>query len=738
MPAAIVGAGETVQVWITQRDLSKALSPQASVVFAGDTSGGKATIFVDESTTYQTIDGIGASLTESSAWLIKNKLSAAASSALMTKLFDRTNGIAVSWLRQPMGASDFAVNGNYSYDDMPAGSVDDASLSHFSLAHDGTTILPLLKQALSLNPGLKVMLTPWSPPAWMKSNGSMNGGTLNASAYGAFALYFAKTIKAYEAAGVPIYALTMQNEPLNPTPGYPSMSFPAANQATFLRDNLGPTLAAQGLKTKVLGYDHNWDAPDYVSTLYADSVAKGYLAGSAWHFYGGDVHTMNDIHAAYPDKDVYFTEGSSGTWIPDLFDANITNEINIFRNWAKTYTDWNIALDENRGPTNGGCTTCAALVTVNQSNGSVTYTPTYYAMGHVSKFMVPGARRIASTGYAEGLHDIAFKNADGKKVLVVYNQNTASKTFKVRWGNESFTTTLPASSIGTFTWAGTQAGATVIPAGTRLVASAYEDAKGVRTEATSDAGGGQDVGYTSNGSFLQWKSVDLTNLVGLDARVANGGASASIELHADSPSGALLATLPVSGTGGWQSWATKSAAITGASGVHDLYVVWKGSVNLNWVDLKASSTAQNLLGNPGFESGSLSSWSDWHPQGQANAAAQTDTDTPRTGMWKLTHYSAAAYEQTTYQAVNVPNGTYHASVWVRSGGGQSNLRLEASNFGGAGTLYSRDLGATASSATWTELTIDNIVVTSGNVTIGVHSNAPAGSWAAFDDLQLSR
>jgi glucosylceramidase len=513
------------------------------------------------------------------------------------------------------------------------------------------------------------------------------------------------------------------------------MSMPASDQANFIKNNLGPTLSSQGLTTKILGYDHNWDRPDYAQTLYGDAATYGYLAGSAWHFYGGDVHTMNDIHYQYPNKDIYFTEGSSGTWISNLFDANITNEINIFRNWAKTYTDWNIALDQNRGPTNGGCTTCSALVTINQATGGVTYTPTYYAMGHISKLVVPGAKRIATTGYAQGLHNVAFKNADGSKVLVVYNQNGASAAFAVKWGNESFSYTLPATSIATFKWSGAQAGATAIPATTRLLASAYEDTKSTRPETTTDAGGGQDIGFTSNGSYVMYKNVDLSGVSSVSARVANGGAATSIELRADSATGTLLATVAVNGTGGWQNWTTNTASLSGATGLHDLYIVFRGSANLNWVQLGGTSQS-NLLSNAGLENGDLTSWSDWHPTTQAADAHQVDNDTPRTGTYKLTHYDASAYQQTTYQAVSVPNGTYRASVWVRSSGGQKNLRLEASNHGGGTTLYSADLGATASPSTWTQLTIDNINVTTGTVTIGVHSNANAGNWAAFDDFQL--
>lgn len=735
--APALAAGETTNVWLTKQDLSQALQQQGNVTFATDSSAGMNTIYVDENTTYQSLDGLGASLTDSSAWLIKNKLSAANQSAVMSKLFDPVNGIGISWLRQPMGASDFAVNGNYSYDDLPAGQQDDLSLSHFSIAHDEAYIIPLLKQALALNPNIKVMLTPWSPPAWMKANGSMNGGTLSSGAYGQLATYFAKTIKAYQADGVPIYALTVQNEPLYQTSGYPSMNLPATDESNFIKYNLGPTLGQQGLTTKILGYDHNWDQPGYMQTLYSDASTSSYLAGSAWHFYGGNVQTMNDIHYQYPSKDIYFTEGSSGTWISNLFDTNITNEINIFRNWAKTYTDWNLALDTNHGPTNGGCTTCTGLVTINQSTGGVTYTPTYYAMGHISQFAVPGARRIASTGYAQGLYNVAFKNPDGSKALIVYNQNGASASFAVKWGNQSFSYTLPATSIATFKWSGTQAGATVIPSGIQLLASAFADTYNTRTEATSDTGGGQDIGYTSNGSYLVFKNVNLTGVSSVSARVANGGSNTTIELHADSPTGTLLATVAANVTGGWQTWATNNAAVSGATGVHDLYVVFRGSANLNWIQLGSSAGSTNLLLNPGLEAGTLSSWSDWHPSTQT-IAHKVDTDTPRTGTYKLTHYLASAYQQTTYQAVSVPNGTYRASVWVRSGGGQTNLRLEASNYGGSTTLYSADLGSTAYPSTWTQLTISNIPVTTGTVTIGVYSNANAGNWAAFDDFQLTQ
>ena len=469
-PPSATATNETVGVWLTTANRSSQLSPQANLTFAADSGTTPLTINVDESQTYQTIDGFGASFSDSSAELV-NQLSTSSRQTLMNNLFDPNQGIGLSFLRQPMGASDFSSIGNYSYDDGAA----DPSLFRFSISHDQSYIIPILKQAIAINPNVKIMATPWSPPGWMKSSGSMIGGTLNTSAYAAYANYFVKFIQAYAAQGVPIYALSMQNEPLYSPTGYPGMSFPATDQENFLKNNLGPTFASNNIKTKVLVYDHNWDQPGYPATVLGDPAAAQYATGTAYHCYGGDVSGQTTTHNQFPNKDIYFTECSGGTWQANPFQEQMELIINGSRNWAKSVVLWNMALDPNGGPTNGGCTTCRGVVTIDPNSGSVTYNIDYYTLGHASKFVTQGASRIDSTTFGSGsVEDVAFKNPDGSKALIAYNSSSASQTFKVRWGNEAFTYTLPAGAAATFKWSGTPAtnGAYLSRAGWSASASA--------------------------------------------------------------------------------------------------------------------------------------------------------------------------------------------------------------------------------------------------------------------------
>ncbi len=724
-PAAMA-AGETVQVWRTNSTLIEKLSIQPSVSFGAYAKTDDPTIYVDEHETFQTVDGFGASLTDSSAYLINQKLSASARNTLMSNLFSPTSGIGISWLRQPMGASDFSHVGNYNYRNSPTAS--------FSIAHDTTDIIPLLLQARTLNANLKIVASPWSPPGWMKENNSMLGGEdalLMADYYAELADYFIDFVSSYEDEGVPLYAVTPQNEPRWASPGYPGMYLTPAEEANFVKDYLGPALAGTGVK--IFAFDHNWDI-DFVEDYYSDAAAAAYTDGTAWHCYGGEATIMSTMHYLFPTKDTYQTECTGGIWTDDTtgqFDVDMKNLTKTIRHWSKNYIAWNMALDTDHGPTNGGCTTCTGLVEINQATGAVAYGPSYYSMGHLSKFTVPGAVRIASTGYAYGLHNVALKNPDGSKVLVIYNEKTADNTFKVKWGNQSFAYTLPAKSAATFVWSGTQSAAhTVIPNDMALKASAYHESFAVKPDAANDAGDGLLIGHAQDGSWILFKNVDLSRVNTVTLRVANGYTTpTAIEVRTDSPTGTLLGTVNIGGTGGWFDWSNISASLSGASGVKDVYFVFKGAVNLNTIWFGG----QNLLANPGFESGTTASWSDWHPSGQASAQS-VDNDNPRTGTYKLTHYASVDYQQTTYQAIAVPNGTYKATAWVRSSGTQNAVRLEASGYGGS-TLYD-DIGGLSSQNVWRQLEIPNIVVTTGTVTIGLHSNAHGTNWAVFDDVRL--
>jgi glucosylceramidase len=375
-------------------------------------------------------------------------------------------------LRQPIGSSDLAVT-FYSYDDLcsqsdkacttPAG-VSDPNLDRYSLAHDQEYILPLLRKALALNPALHVMLTPWSPPGWMKTSGSMLGSNpdtkqpsnLRPEFYAAFANYLVKTVQSYQAAGVPVYALSVQNEPLYAPPTYSGMQMLAADQAAFFANDLGPAMAAAGLTAKVMAYDHNWDRPDYPEAVLKDPKAGALAAGTAWHHYAGDPAVMTRFHEEFPQKDQWVTESSGGTWQKGNVLAEEAAElIAVTRNWARSYVLWALATDQNRGPHVGGCGTCRGLVTIDldKPGNPVKLEPDYYVLGHASKFLQPGAVRIASDEPAgTQLRDVAFRNPDGAIVLYTLNAATTSQTIRIGFHGKAVATILPAGSVATFIW----------------------------------------------------------------------------------------------------------------------------------------------------------------------------------------------------------------------------------------------------------------------------------------------
>lgn len=478
---AAAGAGaQSVAVYQTTPDLLEALSQRATLHFSAEPSPASSAplITVDDAQRFQEIDGFGASLTDAAAWLFAKKLTPAQTNATFKTLFSRRDGIALSFLRQPIGSSDLAVT-FYSYDDLcqqaanacttPAGA-SDLNLDHYSLAHDQEYILPLLKKALALNPAIRIMLTPWSPPGWMKTSGSMLGSsadgkqpsTLRPEAYTALANYLVKTVQGYQAAGVPVYALSIQNEPLYAPPTYSGMFMPAADQAAFIANALGPALAAAHLNTKVMVYDHNWDRPDYPETVLKDPKAYAVAAGTAWHHYAGDPAVMTKNHEEFPQREQWVTESSGGTWQKGLGGkGNVLAEeaeelIAVLRNWSRSYVLWALATDQDHGPHVGGCDTCRGLVTIDLANPPLAVVKPeldYYVLGQASKFLLPGAVRIASDEPAgTGLKDVAFRNPNGTVVLYTLNAGTASRILRVGFHGKKLVTTLPAGTVATFLW----------------------------------------------------------------------------------------------------------------------------------------------------------------------------------------------------------------------------------------------------------------------------------------------
>lgn len=412
------------------------------------------TIVVDDSIRYQEMDGFGASLTESSAWLLSQKLTAEQRKEWLEKLFDLNKGIGLSFLRQPMGASDFALE-DRSYDDVPAGE-QDFDLKHFSIEKDRAYIIPLLKEALAINPNLKIIASPWSPPGWMKTSQSMIQGSLLPAAYPSMAKYFVKFLRAYAEAGVPVWGITMQNEPLNIPGNYPGMGMTAGEQAVFLRDHLGPALLEAGLKPKVLIFDHNWDLIDFPVRVLSDEKAAAFAAGTATHCYGGTATAQSELHERFPSKGVWLTECSGGDWQKgNLLEQQIRLMIGATRNWAKSVVLWNLALNQNHEPYLGGCTNCRGVVTVNDAASPAQVTPTvdFTALAHLSKFLKPGARRVASNSFDQGsLEDVAFQNPDGSIVLLVLNSSGAPMAFNISWDKKFASYKLPGGAAATFRW----------------------------------------------------------------------------------------------------------------------------------------------------------------------------------------------------------------------------------------------------------------------------------------------
>jgi len=265
--------------------------------------------------------------------------------------------------------------------------------------------------------------------------------------------------------------------------------------------------------------------------------------------------------------------------------ADFEEIIHVMRSWGRSYVKWSLALDQNLGPHDGGCGTCTPLVTINSTSGALTYDVEFYTLGHFSKFVLPGAYRIYS-GNAAGVISAAFLNPDGSKALVAYNDTSSSKTFQVRWGNQSFAYTLASLAGATFTWTGVQSGGYTVDATSQIQASSFNAIFGLETETTTDTLGGYDLGYANDGDYAVYQNVNFgSGVTNVSARVASAGSGGTLEFRLDNSNGPLISSVALPITGGWQTWQTVSGSVSGASGLHNLYVVFKGGSgvgNLNW------------------------------------------------------------------------------------------------------------------------------------------------------------
>ncbi|MWV45849.1 glycosyl hydrolase [Paenibacillus sp. HJL G12] len=446
---------QRAEVWLSTIDQEQELHQQTPVAVAKTASVEQTIkqVQVDPGTRYQEMDGFGASFTDASAYLVYRVLDEQSRQEVMQKLFDPLEGIGISFLRQPMGATDYTTE-IYSYDDMPEGE-EDFELKHFSIDHDRDYVIPAVLEALRINPGIKVMASPWSPPGWMKTSNHMVTGKLRPECYSTYAQYFVKFVQAYEEAGIPIYAVSIQNEPGYEPKEYPGMILTPQEEAQFIRDHLGPAFEAAGIAAKILCYDHNWDVPQHPLGILSDPEAARYVAGVAWHVYGGEHEAMSLVRNVHQDKGVWFTEASGGSWIPPFRTAfldQMKHVIRTTRNWSKSVVWWNLALDEHNGPTVLSNSTCRGLVQINQASGEVKYELDYYTMGHISKFVAPGAYRIESTTYRDELESTAFLNPDGSTVLILSNRTEAEQVMEIDTGDGYISLSLPDGAAATVRW----------------------------------------------------------------------------------------------------------------------------------------------------------------------------------------------------------------------------------------------------------------------------------------------
>ena len=448
-----VGTAVDVEAWVTTGDRSRLLARESGLSFATRATLANQ-IDVDADRRYQSIVGYGAAVTDASAWLIQTRLNEAQRAALLKELFGRDDGLGLSFTRISIGASDFSRS-HYSLADTPDGKPD-PDLKHFSIEPNRAELLPVLRAARSINPDLRIVASPWSPPGWMKTSGSLVHGRLRPEAPPALAAYLVRFSDAFAAEGVPLFALTLQNEPDYDTPDYPGMRLEAPERARIIGQFLGPMLAKRPGAPIILDWDHNWDKPESPLAVLADRQANPFIAGVAWHCYGGDVAAQTPVHTAYPDKDAYLTECSGGEWDKGWADSLrwFTRELIIgsTRGWSRGIILWNLALDEQHGPHAGGCGNCRGVVTIDSRTGAITRNLEYYVLGHASRFVMPGAHRIESTTGVKGLASVAFQNPDGSMVLIVLNDAKSQRRFSVSSAGASFDYALPAGAVATFAW----------------------------------------------------------------------------------------------------------------------------------------------------------------------------------------------------------------------------------------------------------------------------------------------
>lgn len=788
-----VQAEEDVQVWLskvnaTDTGMEYGLAQQANVNFqANDQASLSNMIIIDENQKYQEMDGFGASITEASAYLYQNNLSEEKKQAVMQALFSKENGIGISMLRQTIGASDHCVA---PYNFAPVSQADD--LPDFDFSHELETIFPTVQDAIAVEGNrIKIIASAWSAPGWMKLNQSELGmyqnvrGTLLPAKYQAYANYLLKWIQNYENRGVDIYAITPNNEPDHASYDWPAMPMTHTEAQNLVANYIYPTLRNAGIDSKIICWDHSYTTTNYKDgsyplEYYADAAAYRTTDGSAWHWYEGDEEVMSVVKKEYPDKELWFTEGSGGEWGFPKWKTAFLNQassvINISRNWCKSIIYWNIALDENGGPdyyydvNQGHDSTNRGLITIT-SDGTWDYNVDYYTLGHVSKFVDPGAYRIDSTSLDNNIETVAFQNPDNSIILVTANLLSEDQSVKICWGNQMFNYNLPSESMLTFKWSGTQSNGHATPiwfnnfenndnysAGNNAIVSSIESTanfggtKGIKLVTSANGEPGTDsqcavILPSSNNpvdasryQYLTFSVKDEVNPTNCTVKVtfidANGNVSTAWSHEKTVYDNWTRIWVPIGGSEGFNRTAIAEIRIG---------FYWQGEYDIDdlafcfsYNDGLPSFNDGNLAINPSFEDdgSKVRNPKGWNFEGANPEATYLEkNDHSPSGRFHVVHYSADAHDCYTWQTIyNLENGTYVLQASVESGGGQTQNKIIATDFGGSEEMNV----AIPVTSTWTQVEITGINVTNNKCTIAFYTQGNAGDWSCADNFILKK
>jgi len=435
-----------ISIWVTSSDERFAVAPQATWQPAPWAPASKH-LQLNPSVKFQEILGFGGAFTDATCYMF-NQLTPSAREQLFHELFHPSE-MGLSSGRICVGSSDYSTR-LYSYDDGEA----DPELTRFSIDHDREYILPMLRQARQANPDLFLFSTPWSPPGWMKFNNSMLGGSMRNHYLAVYAKYYLKFLQAYAAEGVPVQALTSQNEVDTDQDGrMPACLWGQEYEIQFVRDHLGPLLETSGQQTKIWILDHNYNLWGRVLDSLQDDKLRKYVNAVAWHGYYGTPDMMTKVHDAYPEAEMHWTEGGPDYTDPDY----LTNWCkwgaifsDVLNNWCRSITAWNLALDEHGRP-NIGPFPCGGVLTINSQTKEISRSGQYWGFAHYSRLIRRGARRFDSQSSAPDLRHVALENPDGQQVVVVTNTGPA-RTIELRLANLAASVPLKANSLTTLAW----------------------------------------------------------------------------------------------------------------------------------------------------------------------------------------------------------------------------------------------------------------------------------------------